>query len=182
MSGRHAPPRAGHLGRGKVLALLSAILVALTLLMPAPEQTEASWTDGELAGATLVATTVPAPHITSCTASNVLLLGPRIILTWTVPNNAYAGSDIEVYGNKDVAGLLNGIGLLSGASTTGPSNGVYTTTYSGGLLGSLLGSSAFYVGMEGVAPASGWKSKLSYVTATIPALLGSGTCSVTVNG
>lgn len=183
MSGRHAQPRAGHLSRGKVLALLSAMLVALTLLVPAPEQTEASWTDGENAKATFTATSVPAPIIRSCTAAS--LLSKTTTVKWEMPTNStYSANDITTSGGQDLLGLGLGIGLIAGGSTTGPDgSGIFTTKYSEGVLGGLLGlSGPFYLGIYGTPPTTGWSSPLSVVKAT-PNLLGLTTkCEVIQNG
>jgi hypothetical protein len=138
------------LRRSLVLALTVAVALPLALtasiaIAPTPSLTDAAWTDAEFASGTLTAATLSSPIIDSCSASGVLGIGATATLRWhfptgfgyTVPTNAqfYLATN----------GLLTGLGLVNaGASTptTPDANGVYTTTFSTALLGSLLGADA----------------------------------------
>ncbi|MCW4458678.1 hypothetical protein [Microbacterium sp. MPKO10] len=156
---------------GRLVAGLLFVLVALALFLPAPQETEASWTDSESVAARFTAAVVPAPVIQSCSAGS--LLNKSITVKWTMPpSSGYGPSQVSTSGGKDLLSLGIGVGLLAGGSTSGPDGtGVYTTQYSQGLLSGLLGlGGPFYLGIYGTT-ASGWDSPLSVVKAT-PALLG----------
>lgn len=171
--------------RGRLLAVCAALTLLVAVIAPAPAETSASWSDSEHASATLTAMTVPAPHITECTASYVVLLGSTIKIMWKPgPGATYGKDDVSALGSPNIAGLIDGTGLLSGESTSGPDgNGVYTTTLSKGVLSDLLNlGQTFYVGVQATDPQSGWTSHVSYAEATVPILIGNGTCTVAQNG
>jgi predicted ribosomally synthesized peptide with SipW-like signal peptide len=143
-----------------------SLVVVLVLLLAgslgsAPRVTLAAWTDSEVSTAALQAATLTSPLIDSCAANGVLGLGATATLRWhfptgfgyTVPTNA----QFYLATNGLLSSLLP---LSSGTSTptTPDVNGVYTTTFSTGLLGSLLGADA----MIGVATVlSNWTSPVS---------------------
>ncbi|EMY34302.1 hypothetical protein D477_010381 [Arthrobacter crystallopoietes BAB-32] len=158
----------------KLLALAAAL--ALCGMVPGPAATEAFWTDRENATASFTALVIPAPAITACEASSVLVSGklvPKVVLTWQLP----AGYQLEhvKYWYSD-SGLLN-LGLLTsgnGYTTTGPTAGTYTTTFDGGLLGGLLNGSAI-VGLSVAGPHS-WESDVASREATFPLVVGTNPC------
>lgn len=97
MSGRHARPRVRRLGRGKIVALLSALLVTLTLVMPLPEQTDASWTDGESTRGTVTALILnPILTPVTCTDIPVPLLPTAARISWQAPQKMPAGAEYEL--------------------------------------------------------------------------------------
>ena len=158
-------------------AALAAVLAAV--LVPA-SYTDASFTDSEVAASAVTAFVVPAPVIDTCTASSVLVglsLVPRVVITWRYPTAGYTGTNARYYNSSSGVGGLTPVSPGNGVNTTGPSGGIFTSTFQGSLLGGLLGGS----GDVGVATAhsSGWRSLISSARATFPALVGTGTCTIT---
>lgn len=147
--------------------------------MPGVGRTDATFTDSEFAASTVTAAVVPAPVIDSCTATSALVslsLTPRVVLTWHYPTTGYDETDAR-YLNSDsgTAGWVS-VSPGNGASTSGPVNGTFTTTFQGRLLDGLLGGS----GDVGIAAAhsSGWRSLISSAHATFPLMVGTGTCTI----
>lgn len=152
-----------------------AAVVALGLLTLPVRPTEAAWSDAEAGLGTISAATIPAPTAlaTACTASNVLG-SARISITWQLPAGYAVGEAVYKAGTNPL--LLEVVLLGSALTTTGPSGGSYTTTYTGGLLNAALGGTGYLsVSMQ----RSGWTSSQRLVTASLPALIGTGTCTVT---
>lgn len=126
------------------LVALSLALVAVAACGLRPEVTDASFTDLEAASGAITAYTVPAPAVTSCTASGVLGIGATATLRWSFP----AGSGYAVptnvqfwFANSSLVGNL--LAINGNTTTTGPdANGVYTTVFGSGLLTNLLGGNA----------------------------------------
>lgn len=170
--------------RRRLVVAAVALLTLIALVAPIPEPTDASWGDDERASAELTSMTVAPPHITGCTASYVVLLGSTIKITWEPgPGATYGKGDVEALGSENVAGLIDGTGLLSGADVEDNGDGTYTTTLESGLLSDLLKlGQTFYVGLQATDPASEWTSEPAYAQATVPILLGTGTCDVVENG
>lgn len=86
MSGRHVKSSTARFRRGRTVAVLTALLVVLALVAPMPDQTEASWADGEVTTAKLTAMTVRAPQSLACSVVNSGLLIKTYDyadLTWT---------------------------------------------------------------------------------------------------
>jgi len=130
-----------------VLAGLLGLGVLVALVVPAPQQTEAAWTDQEnAAGSTTTSINVPevvANASPACTATGLLNLAPTVRIWWKLPPDAvaagYTVANAE-YGQIANEGLLEPIlsNLLSNVSTTTSGDG-YVTTISGTLLANLLG-------------------------------------------
>ncbi|GAA2464577.1 hypothetical protein [Agromyces soli] len=153
---------------------LAAVVVLALMTFPA-RPTEAAWSDAEAGIGTVSAATIPAPTAlaTACTASNVLG-SARISITWQLPAGYAVGEAVYKAGTNPL--LLEVVLLGSTLTTTGPSGGSYTTTYTGGLLNAALGGTGYLsVSMQ----RSGWTSSQRLVTASLPALIGTGTCTVT---
>lgn len=128
----------------RVESALAVIAIAVTAVGARSAVTEASFTDLEAASAPITAYTLPAPTVTSCTASGILGIGATATLRWAFP----AGSGYTVPANVQFwftnSSLLANLLPTSGhTTTTGPDgNGVYTTVFGSGLLTDLLGGSA----------------------------------------
>lgn len=133
MTGRHAQPRAPRSRSAQLAALLGALLVAVTLLVPAPEQTEASWADAEAASATLTASTLNAlPGGISCANGGETLVPTTATISWTPPANLPANSEYEMVLTK---------GQQSQTVYQTATNRQFVVSLLGDLLGFLLGSS-----------------------------------------
>ncbi|MFD6053651.1 hypothetical protein [Agromyces sp. NPDC060279] len=160
--------------RSRAAVGLAAVAVLALLAFPA-RPTEAAWSDAEAGIGTVTAATIPAPTAlaTACTSSNVLG-SARISITWQLPAGYAIGEAVYKAGTNPL--LLEVVLLGSTLTTTGPSGGSYTTTYTGGLLNAALGGTGYLsVSMQ----RSGWTSAQRLVTASLPALIGTGTCTVT---
>jgi len=160
----------------------AGLLLLLGLAVAPPvQQSEAAFTDDEYAGASFTAASVPTPEPwgnPQCSATNVVLLGGRTTIRWKLPDGSgYTVSDLE-YG-QEVGGLLNPIlsSLLGTQSTTGTPSG-YTTVITGGLLSNAIGGSVRFA-MRIKGPGN-WHSSWLVADATFPALLGTGTCTLSV--
>lgn len=166
----------------RAAAALAAVGVVAALVLPAPEQTEAAWSDPEYASGTFTAMTVPAPIYTSCSASGLLGLTAVLTITWRAPAGS-SGLTLE-YGQSDSSGLLIPIiSSLLGNVETNPvagDPGAYRTVVNIGLLGGLLGGKKS-IGLRYSLPngANPWTSQYMKVTGTWYALgLGSPTCAL----
>jgi hypothetical protein len=163
--------------RTRAIALAVALAGTLAAVGAVPaEPTEAAWSGGQSGAASVAALTVPPPTLSSCTARNVLVLGAEIAVVWT-PAAGYAATEAEfVTGSSPDLG--SALGLLSGVTTTGTGPS-YTTTFSAGALSGLLGGT-IYVGVRTARNygAVTWRSTTPTATATVPAVIGTGTCSV----
>lgn len=162
--------------RARALAATLAAAAALAALTTIPvRSTDAAWTEPEAGRGTLGALSLPPPAISSCTARNVLVLGAEITIIWTPAAGYTSGESEFVAGSSPDLG--SALGLLSGVSTTG--TGPYTTKFSAGALSGLLGGT-IYVGVRTTRDygSTVWRSTTPTATATIPALVGTGTCTV----
>lgn len=152
-------------------------------LVPSVPETDAAWTDAEVGAASFAAAEgLPAPVAwgsPQCSASNVLLLGGRVTIRWRVPEEAAGYSLDDVEFGRVVDGVLTPIltDLLGSVNTTGAPE-AYTTVVSGGLLSNVLGGSMRF-GMRLTGPGD-WVSPWLVADVTFPALVGSGTCSLSV--
>lgn len=172
---------AGRMRRVLVAATGLALLAGVALV-PQAQQTEAAFTDGELAAGTFTAITVPTPvpwGSPECSAQNILVVGAQLTVRWRVPAefSGYTSANAE-YGQV-VDGVLDPIlGALLGSVTTTGTPSAYTTVVQGGLLSGLLGGSKrFAIRLK---HSSGWVSDWLVADATFPALLGTGTCTLQV--
>jgi len=119
MTGRHARPktRANRMPRVRVLAAITAFVLALTVITPKPEATEAAWTDGELTSSTLAANTLLPPSNVSCSVGRVLidgLLQQAVTVTWSPPSTGAAPQTYHVT-------------LTPSAGSVGAPQGTYST-------------------------------------------------------
>lgn len=157
-----------------------ALLVGCALLLAAGSvgsaaQTEAAWSAGESATGSFTAMTVGAPTIVSCTAGGNVVT-PTLTLRWSFP----VGSGYTVPTNVNLYYSNNGLipnllPITTGATTTGPDGGgVYTTTYSIGLLGGILSTQAAIAVQSKVGA---WTSAQVARVATWPLVIGTATCA-----
>ena len=154
-----------------LVALLAVLAVAVALMVAPPVDTEASWVDRENATGALSAYTVPRPTITACSSSNVLGSG-NVTIKWKYNSTTPAPTASFWFSTTSAVTVI----LLAGSTTTtGPIAGEYTTSFSSGLLTGLLGGNA-YVGIS--ATQYGWQSRIATATAALPAVIGSGTCTI----
>lgn len=142
-----------------------ALLVGAALLPPVP-LTEARFTDTEHTAASLQASTLATPVITSCTVTSFLGTFTGFTIAWTSP---YAKAQQRLSVN---AVAVDNAGVTQ--SGTGPYS--YSTTVSSSalntLLGSLLGSSNT-VRVQTIAGTS-WVSPAATRTLSVGGLLGLG--------
>jgi hypothetical protein len=157
------------------LAMTGALLLALTVPVRSGE-TLASWNEAEVATGTFAAITVPKAVIASCVASNIVIVGARITLTWSFSAAGASTADVVYKGGSSLLGLLP-IAIGSGVTTSGPVAGVYTTVFQGGLLSNTLGGPA-YVSLQVKGPGT-WLSPSSIVRAEMPLLVGPAPCTIT---
>jgi hypothetical protein len=154
----------------RAITATAAVLIAAALLVAPPAPTNASWVDAENATGSFGAYTVPPPVITSCISSNVLGAA-RVTIKWRYGSTTPTPSSTFWFSSSNPAALA----LLPGSTTTtGPVAGEYTTVFSSGLLGALLGGWA-YVGVA--ATQDGWTSTIASAAASIPLLIGVGNCT-----
>ncbi|RCS61317.1 hypothetical protein [Microbacterium sp. JB110] len=122
-------------------------LLAVAVLVPSAQDTEAGWVDAEVGGAEFTADTVPTPiasRAPGCVASGGLLgLSPSVTIYWRIPpdGDGYTSEDAE-FGQLITGGVLEPLlgGLLGNTTTSGTPEG-YTTVVNSGLLTGLLGGS-----------------------------------------
>lgn len=154
--------------------LVLAGIVAATAI--APQSTLAAWRVPTSGAASFTAITVPRPTIASC----VFTPGPggttpRISIAWTAPSGYTSGQ--AQFGYTGSTGLQVVTGpLLSSVSTTGTAPN-YTTVFSSGLLGNVIGGSTT-VGIQ-LVHSSGWASAWSTATATSGLLGSNPSCTIT---
>lgn len=170
--------------RSAVAAAAAAMLLAL-LVAPAPQATEAVWTDREASAATVRAATLRPPQITSVACGPLLLNSNPITVSWRWPD---AAAPYPLPQDRAVWRQIGSSQDLSPQpATTGPdAAGVYTTRFSGGLLSGLLGgllggSAALEVRTRLPTPGTDpWVSaSSSRVDATWVTLLGNTRCEHT---
>lgn len=158
-----------------------ALLIGLGAAPPVQES-EAAWIDSEHGTATFTAGTVPTPvpwGSPQCSAFNVLLVGGRTTINWKVPDGVTGYTSANVEYGREVGGLLNPIlSSLLGSQTTTGTPAAYTTVISGGLLSNALGGTLRFA-MRLKGPGS-WVSSWLVADVTFPALVGQGTCSLSV--
>lgn len=154
----------------------TVLVLGAALLLAPPTQTLASWTDNSYGKGDITASLAP-PTILSCTAKNVLLVGGEVTITWSYPTAIAASPAPTPAYYFSSTGLLNLTTILgTSVTTTGPVAGVYTTKYGSTLLSGLLGGTAYV----GVATVQGtWQSAPASATASIPLLVGTGSCAIT---
>ena len=154
-----------------LVALAAVLAVVVTLLVAPPGDTEASWVDREQSRGSFAAYSVPKPTITACTSSNVLGSG-NVTIKWRYNSTSPTPTPSFWFSTTSAITVI----LLSGSTTTtGPVSGEYTTSFSSGLLTGLLGGNA-YVGVA--ASQYGWQSPIATATASLPAVIGTGTCTI----
>lgn len=168
--------------RARIAAVCVAAGVLAVLSSSQPAQTEAAWTDAEVAQGTFTAITVPAPVGLDCSyypgVLNILLGNAKI--KWQAPAGypQYGPANAE-YGYTTSSGvvLVGSLGQvlesLVGGISTSSSDGVHTTTVT-----SLLGLNVFAttktIAVRFKDP-SGWTSAWTTGVGN-SATLGSGTC------
>lgn len=158
-------------------ALIAALVAVSASLAPQPTETLAAWTDPVSASAPFSARAIPAPTLTGCTAANVLLVGGRVTISWTLPAGYTTSDIVYLLASSGQASGVQTVPLSSSVATTGPATGgVYTTTFQGALLSNLLGGQVM-VGVR-TLDASSWVSADRLARATLPALVGTGTCTI----
>jgi hypothetical protein len=158
------------------LAAVAMLLVAGAALVVATQSTptDAAWSDPTAATDSFTALTVVAPTIVSCTAGGNVAT-PTLSVQWSFPaGSGYTSpTNINLYYSNN--GLIpNLLPITSGATTTGPTGGVYTTTYNIGLLGGILSTQAA-IGLE--TKVNGWTSPRVTRVATWPLVIGTATCA-----
>ena len=171
----------GQRWRARIAALCVAAGVLTVLLSPQPAQTEASWTDPEVAQGTFTAITVPPPGTGgSCVIVGSLLnlLNSQLSVKWTLPaGHTTSNMRISYTGSGGVVPVVDT--LLGSNLKTTESAGVYTTTLKGALLNAVLGGTR--VISVHTLDASGWVSDSRTVTGVWPALaLDTATCTDSV--
>jgi len=121
-------------------ALAGAVGVSLLVgvgLVPLAEETDAAYTDQELAAATLATVTLAPPVITAVPLCRSVLLGGDVVrVAWKWPSADPPYSELSASN----AQWKIGSGDWASMPTTGPVSGVYTTTFTQGILDGLLGS------------------------------------------
>lgn len=157
------------------LAVITALL-ALGVTLAATAQsntTDAAWSDATVAAGSFTALTVAAPTIASCTAGGNVV-APTLSVQWSFPAGSGYTSPANVNLYYSNSGLIpNLLPITSGATTTGPVGGVYTTTYNIGLLGGILSTQAA-IALE--TKVNGWTSPMVTRVATWPLVVGTATC------
>jgi hypothetical protein len=170
-------------GRRLAAVAVAGALVAIAVA-PALEPTDAAWTDGEHATAALTALRLQPPHITTITeCRNRLVLGPIVEAHWEWPDASFphARAASNTQWRISIAG---GAFRTINAETTESPGGGYTSRLHGSLLNGLLGTNAVIEVHTVWTPAGGvqWTSpQATHITATMPLLVGPGTC-VASNG
>jgi hypothetical protein len=160
--------------RLRLPAIAALLALGATLAVTAQSNTtDAAWSDTTNAAGSFTALTVAAPTIVSCTAGGNVVT-PTLSLQWSFPAGSGYTSPTNVnlyYSNNGL--IPNLLPITSGATTTGPVGGVYTTTYSIGLLGGILSTQAA-IALE--TKVDGWTSPRVARVATWPLLIGTATC------
>ncbi len=167
--------------RRALVALAAACVGGSVLLAPALQRTDAAFTDAEHGRAALSALRLQPPQVTATpTCQNPGILGGTVVdARWRWPSSSTpygAATSAQWY-------VRSGSGAPSPVSptTTGPSGGEYSSRFSSGLLGSLLGAQ-FDLEVETTWTTPGglrWTSPTrTSIRVTLPLLGGSGTCSV----
>lgn len=150
-----------------VLAVLGALLVS------PPRPTVAAWADSETSTGSFAAYTVPKPTITSC-PTVFGFDGLTIDMKWRYNSTTPTPTATFWFSSTSMASLAP---LASGFTTTGPTAGVYTTTYGTALLNPYRGHTV-YIGVS--ATQLGWSSPTATATAALPpSAPNSGPCTVT---
>ena len=158
-------------------ALVAGLVAVTVSLAPPPTETLAAWTDPVMTTAPFAAKVIPAPTIAGCSAGNVLLVGGRVTITWTLPAGHTASDIVYLWSSNGQTSGVQTVPLGSSVATTGPAaGGVYTTTFQGALLSNLLGGQVL-VGVR-TLDASSWISTDRLARASLPALVGTGTCTI----
>ncbi|MFC7405099.1 hypothetical protein [Georgenia alba] len=177
--------------RSRLLRRCAAIAVVTGALaagvFPAPQQTEAAWSEPEHAASAFTSLRLVPPQVQSVgTCARPALLNPtQVVLQvrWRWPAT---GQPYGSFTAQNSAWAVGGTAAPN-VQTTGPdSAGVYTTSFTNGLLdgllGSLLGQSYSVTVRSQLTPAGGqtWTSpNASTVNVNVPVLIGSPTCSFT---
>ncbi|SKC52427.1 hypothetical protein [Okibacterium fritillariae] len=98
-------------------------------------------------------------------------------ISWTLPAGYTTSDIVYLLASSGQASGVQTVPLSSSVATTGPATGgVYTTTFQGALLSNLLGGQVM-VGVR-TLDASSWVSADRLARATLPALVGTGTCTI----
>lgn len=182
---RTRPERTSSSGpRRKFLSLLATGGLVVGLAgFPAPQHTEALWTDSEHTTAQLTAVQLTPPIITNtvCTKVVIGLLMNSFTVTWKTPGiSGIPSENLSVYWSSSNGELPNQPPIY------GPdSNGEYTSNFTEGLLPALVtlligGSVEMHVQTTLNSGNSTWLSQgSSTVHLNVPPLLGAPTCSYT---
>ena len=171
--------------RWRLAAALGLAMVVLAALSMRPTTTDASWTSTQQGAATAATLTVPPPSVNGCAG---VALSASVTISWTLPaGGQYTTADIAFGASSSGLGTLGQLLGANTSATTGPVNGVYTTTVSStlltGLLGSVLGETIYISLWTMYKPSSGvsssWVSTPVGYKVTYPLVLGvlGGTCS-----
>lgn len=166
--------------RTRIAAGVVALALGMLVLTPKPQETEAAWSDPEVAASTFTALTVPTPLYGGECAINGSLLNlllSSLTLRWKLPAG-YTVADAQI-SYTGSAGLVPVTDTLTGTNLkTTVAGDTYTTVLTGGLLGAALGATR--VLSVQVVHTSGWTSQSRTVTGVWPALgIGTATCSMT---
>ncbi|WP_424936304.1 MULTISPECIES: hypothetical protein [Bacteria] len=158
----------------RAVALLGIGLLATLSWIAAPSTTDASFTDGEYAGASVTALTIHPPQIASTPLCQrpPLLGGDVFSIRWRMPAGVPADSVVRW--------AIDGQVLTTSPATATDPQGYSVSTFGtallSGLLGSLLGAN---VKVEMWATSGTWISPTeSTMTYYAPLLAGSPTCTI----
>src|SRR5690606_29898738 len=112
------------------------ILVGAALL-PGAQPTSGAFVDDERVTATITSGALSAPVVTGVPLCRSVLLGGEVLrVTWRWPNASVPYTQLTAAN----AQWKIGAGAWASMPTTGPVAGVYTTTFTQGVLDGLLGS------------------------------------------
>lgn len=165
-----------------LIAGAAALLVATQPLSIG--STEATWQDSEAGRGSFSSVTIAPPVIQGCVLTSAALgLDPVITVQWRLPANPVPVillANIRFY--TSIGTSTTRTNVTAGVSTTGPVNGVYTTTFGPGLLAGLLGGSyKILLQAEEKVAGTGWRSKLAVGDASMAALGLNKSCAVGAN-
>lgn len=151
-----------------------AVLFAVTVA-PSARVSDAAFTDPEYSAAQLIAAKLAPSVIVDTPLCRRPLLGRDVVtIRWRWPSSTHPYSTFTAANVRWKVGTTNNVAVTS----TGPdSNGYYSTTFNGGLLGGLLGTN---VPLEMRTITGNWTSTgVSKVVYYAPAVAGAATCTIT---
>lgn len=188
------------MNRRRVVAGLAGLALLIGLgAAPPVQQTEAAWADSEFGSGSFAAITLPTPAVeplpgglTCPNPLSTLLGGTALTIKWRWPATAFTVPPTSAF-NVLLAGNAAGTGTTSTVAPGTPTNGVYTTSVSKGVLDGLLGGLGFILtgGQYVVYFSSSWVTAGNVVwtspqkvkiTVTYASILAGGatTCNYTV--